>query len=512
MSSQHPPTGDPSMPVRHPVALRMTRISKSFPGVKALEAVDLEVRAGEVHAIVGENGAGKSTLMKILAGFYQPDEGEIEVGGEPVGHWSPREALDRGIGMIYQELNLIPDLSVAENISLGGMPRRGPFVDHRALTRRATTVLDELQTDLDPGARLGTLSISQQQLVEIAKVMADKPSIVVFDEPTSSLGEKETRVLFDVIGRMRAAGIAVIYISHRLQEVMEIGDRVTVLRDGRHIETREVEGITPDHMVRLMVGRDLSEMFPKLDLVPGEQVLAVRGISREGQFADITLDVRAHEIVGLAGLVGSGRTEVARALFGLDPVDSGEIELRGKVVQVRSPRKGMASGIALVPEDRKGQGIIPMLSVRENFTLPVIQRIADALLIFARKERGIVRTLVDRLKVNPPQIERPLNAFSGGNQQKVVLGKWLLSEPALLILDEPTRGVDVGAKADIHEIIGEFAKDGGAVLMISSELPELLAVCDRIFVLHEGLLVAEIPRDAATEESVMRAATGQVAA
>jgi ABC-type sugar transport system ATPase subunit len=490
----------------------MTGISKSFPGVKALQDVNLEVRAGEVHAIVGENGAGKSTLMKILAGFYQPDSGEIEIGGEPVGHWTPREAIDRGIGMIYQELNLVPDLSVAENISLGGMPKRGPFVDYPAVTARAKAVLDELDADIDPGARLGNLSISQQQLVEIAKVVADKPSIVVFDEPTSSLGEKETRVLFSVIGRMRQAGIAVIYISHRLQEVMEIGDRVTVLRDGRHIETRDVEGITPDQMVRLMVGRDLSEMFPKLDLQLGAPVLTVTSISRAGQFEDVSLDVRENEIVGLAGLVGSGRTEVARAIFGLDPIDSGQIELGGRAVSVRSPRQAMAAGIALVPEDRKAQGIIPALSVRENFTLPVIARITDALLIFGKRERAIVRELADRLKVNPPQIERPLNAFSGGNQQKVVLGKWLLSKPKLLILDEPTRGVDVGAKADIHEIIGEFARSGGGVLMISSELPELLAVCDRIFVLHEGNLVAEISRGDADEESVMRAATGQVAA
>ncbi|HEY8590179.1 MAG TPA: sugar ABC transporter ATP-binding protein [Naasia sp.] len=494
------------------LALRMTGISKSFPGVKALQDVNLEVRAGEVHAIVGENGAGKSTLMKILAGFYQPDSGEIEIGGEPVGHWTPREAIDRGIGMIYQELNLVPDLSVAENISLGGMPKRGPFVDYPAVTARAKAVLDELDADIDPGARLGNLSISQQQLVEIAKVVADKPSIVVFDEPTSSLGEKETRVLFSVIGRMRQAGIAVIYISHRLQEVMEIGDRVTVLRDGRHIETRDVEGITPDQMVRLMVGRDLSEMFPKLDLQLGAPVLTVTSISRAGQFEDVSLDVRENEIVGLAGLVGSGRTEVARAIFGLDPIDSGQIELGGRAVSVRSPRQAMAAGIALVPEDRKAQGIIPALSVRENFTLPVIARITDALLIFGKRERAIVRELADRLKVNPPQIERPLNAFSGGNQQKVVLGKWLLSKPKLLILDEPTRGVDVGAKADIHEIIGEFARSGGGVLMISSELPELLAVCDRIFVLHEGNLVAEISRGDADEESVMRAATGQVAA
>ena len=493
------------------LALRMTGISKSFPGVKALQEVRLDVRPGEVHAIVGENGAGKSTLMKILAGFYQPDEGEIEVGGEVVGHWTPREARDRGIGMIYQELNLVPDLSVAENIALGAMPRRGPFVNFRAVSARASAVLKELDADIDPGTRLGNLSISQQQLVEIAKVVASRPKIVVFDEPTSSLGEKETRILFDVIRRMRTPGIAIIYISHRLQEVMEIGDRVTVLRDGRHIETRDVAGITPDHMVRLMVGRDLSEMFPKFEIELGEPVLTVSNLSG-GAFDDVSLDVRAHEIVGLAGLVGSGRTEVARAIFGLDPIDSGEIVLKGKALKIGNPRQAVAAGIALVPEDRKGQGIIPGLSVRENFTLPVITRITNALLIFARRERTIVNELVDRLKVNPPLIERPLNTFSGGNQQKVVLGKWLLSKPALLILDEPTRGVDVGAKADIHEIIGEFAKTGGAVLMISSELPELLAVCDRIFVLHEGNLVAEIPRSRADEESVMRAATGQVIA
>ena len=495
-----------------PLALRMSGISKSFPGVRALRDVELEVRAGEVHAIVGENGAGKSTLMKILAGFYQPDEGSIEIGGEPVSHWTPREALARGIGMIYQELNLVPDLSVAENISLGAMPMRGPFVDYKKVTQRAREVLDELRADIDPGTRLGSLPISQQQLVEIAKVMADKPRIVVFDEPTSSLGERETRVLFDIIARMREGGIAVLYISHRLQEVMEIGDRVTVLRDGARIETRDVAGVTPEQMVRLMVGRELSEMFPKLDLEPGEEILAVEGLTREGFFDDVSLTVREREIVGLAGLVGSGRTEVARAIFGLDRADAGEVRIRGRVRRIRRARAGKAAGIALVPEDRKGQGIVPGMTVRENFTLPVIERLTQGLLVFLRRERAIVRELADRLKVNPPQIERPLNAFSGGNQQKVVLGKWLLAKPQLLILDEPTRGVDVGAKADIHSIVGEFAANGGGVLMISSELPELLAVCDRIYVLHEGRVTAEIPRAEATEESVMHAATGQVAA
>jgi len=494
----------------HGMALQMRAISKSFPGVKALHAVDLAVRKGEVHAIVGENGAGKSTLMKILAGVYDPDEGSIEVMGNPVGTLSPREARDLGIGMIYQELNLVPDLTVAENISLGAMPQRGPFVDYRGLAARARAVLAELDADIDVGTRVGDLSLSQQQLVEIAKVVSRNPSIVVFDEPTSSLGEKETRILFNVIGRMRQSGIAILYISHRLQEVMEIGDRVTVLRDGRNIETRDVAGITPDEMVRLMVGRELTEMFPKLDLAIGEPVLSVSALRRAHQFEDVTLDVRAGEIVGLAGLVGSGRTEVARAIFGLDPAEGGEIRVRGKTVRIRSAREGVAAGIALVPEDRKREGIVPDLPVRENFTLPLIGKITRFFLVLAGRERSTVQQLADRLNLNPPRIERPIGTFSGGNQQKVVLGKWLLAKPAVLILDEPTRGVDVGAKADIHRIIGEFAESGGAVLMISSELPELLAVCDRIFVLHEGGLVAEIPRAAATEESVMRAATGQV--
>lgn len=492
------------------IALQMRAISKSFPGVKALHAVNLEVRKGEVHAIVGENGAGKSTLMKILAGFYNPDEGSIEVMGKPVGVLNPREARHLGIGMIYQELNLVPDLTVAENISLGEMPRRGPFVDYPSLAAKARAVLEELNADIDVGARLGDLSLSQQQLVEIAKVVSRNPSIVVFDEPTSSLGEKETRILFNVIKRMRTSGIAILYISHRLQEVMEIGDRVTVLRDGRNIDTRDVAGITPDEMVRLMVGRELTEMFPKLELSVGEPVLSVTSLRRSEQFEGITLDVRASEIVGLAGLVGSGRTEVARAIFGLDPADGGEIRVRGKAARIRSAREGAAAGIALVPEDRKREGIVPDLPVRENFTLPLIGRITRFFLILAGRERATVQQFADRLKLNPPRIERPIGTFSGGNQQKVVLGKWLLAKPAVLILDEPTRGVDVGAKADIHRIIGEFAESGGAVLMISSELPELLAVCDRIFVLHEGGLVAEIPRATATEESVMRAATGQV--
>ena len=490
--------------------LRMTGISKEFPGIRALADVDLEVYAGEVHAIVGENGAGKSTLMKVLNGVYQPDAGTIEVQGEEVRLTEPTEARRRGIGMVYQELNLVPDLTVAENITLGSMPHSGPFIDRRRIAQSANRVLEMLDAGLDSRARVATLSISEQQLVEIAKVLREDPSIVVFDEPTSSLGERETRTLFNVIRRLRERGIAIIYISHRLQEVMEIGDRVTVLRDGRRIETRDIAGTTPEQMVRLMVGRELAEMFPKLPLIPGEPVLRVESISATGRFANISLVVREHEIVGLGGLVGSGRTEVARAIFGLDHIDSGRIEVRGRAVGGSGVRRRIGAGIALVPEDRKGEGIIPELSVRENVTLPIITRITNALIVLLRRERAIAQEIVGRLNVVPPHVERPIGSLSGGNQQKVVLGKWLLAKPQVLVLDEPTRGVDVGAKADIHRIIGEFARDGGAVLMISSELPELLAVCDRIFVLHEGNLAAEIPRTEMNEESVMRAATGQV--
>jgi len=491
-------------------ALKMTGISKEFPGIRALADVDLEVRAGEVHAIVGENGAGKSTLVKILNGVYQPDAGTIEVHGEEVRLTEPTEARRHGIGMVYQELNLVPDLTVAENITLGSMPHSGPFIDRGRIAQSANRVLEMLDTGLDSRARVATLSISEQQLVEIAKVLREDPSILVFDEPTSSLGERETRTLFNVIRRLRERGIAIIYISHRLQEVMEIGDRVTVLRDGRRIETRDISGTTPEQMVRLMVGRELAEMFPKLPLTPGEPVLRVESISATGRFANISLTVREHEIVGLGGLVGSGRTEVARAIFGLDHIDSGRIEVRGTAIGGSGVRRHIRAGIALVPEDRKGEGIIPELSIRENVTLPIITRITNVLIVLLRRERAIAQEIVGRLNVVPPHVERPIGSFSGGNQQKVVLGKWLLAKPQVLVLDEPTRGVDVGAKADIHRIIGEFARDGGAVLMISSELPELLAVCDRIFVLHEGNLAAEIPRTEMDEESVMRAATGQV--
>jgi ABC-type sugar transport system ATPase subunit len=492
-------------------ALRMSGISKSFPGIRALTEVTLEVAAGEVHAIVGENGAGKSTLMKILAGIYQPDEGTIQLQGETVRIAGPIDARKRGIGMVYQELNLVPDLTVAENITLGSPPSRFGVVDRKALRARADEVLAELGAKVGADDLVGSLPVSQQQLVEIAKAYASSPRIIVLDEPTSSLSENEAQALFRVVQRMKDAGIAVIYISHRLREVIDLADQVTVLRDGRLVETRPAAGITAADMIRLMVGRDLTDVFPKREVPIGDVVLQVRGLTRAGHFENVDLDVRAGEIVGLAGFVGAGRTEVARSIFGLDRADGGTILVKGEQVNVRDPHAAVEAGIAYVPEDRKRDGLVPQLSVKDNISLAVLSDVATAGWIRRGAERRLATEKARELGVSPPVIDRRVDTYSGGNQQKVVFAKWLATRPEVLILDEPTRGVDVGAKADIHTIIGELAASGTAILMISSELPEVLAVSDRIYVLHEGRVSAELPRGA-SEHEVMHAATGEVAA
>jgi ABC-type sugar transport system ATPase subunit len=490
--------------------LAMRGISKSFPGVNALTDVRLAVDEGQVHAIVGENGAGKSTLMKILAGVHTQDSGTVEVDGREVRLSTPRDAKRLGIGMVYQELNLVPDLTVAENIALGRMPRKFGMVDRKAMRELAVKVLGDLEANIDWWQRVGSLSVSQQQLVEICKVYAARPRIIVLDEPTSSLSEHEAQVLFRVVRRMRDRGIGVLYISHRLREVLEIADQVTVLRDGRYVDSLPAAGLTAPQMIRLMVGRDLADVFPKADVEVGDLVLEVRELSRSGAFEGVDLTVRKGEIVALAGLVGSGRTEVARALFGLDPADRGDILVNGQRVKVRTPRDGVRSGIAYVPEDRKQHGIVPALTIQDNLSLAMLNRIAKTGWIDARAEKELGRDYVDRLGVSPARPERRIDTLSGGNQQKVVLGKWLAIDPEVLILDEPTRGVDVGAKAEIHRIIGELAGRGVGILMISSELPEVLAVSDRVYVLHEGRIGAEFSRPEATERAIMQAATGEV--
>jgi ABC-type sugar transport system ATPase subunit len=493
-------------------ALRMRGISKTFPGVKALSDVSLCAEYGRVHAIVGENGAGKSTLMKILSGAYLPSAGTTEVDGAEVRMRRPADAQKLGIRMVHQELNLVPDLSVAENVYLGRMPRRRGFVDRATMLRDTKAILEELGAAIDPEVRLGDLSISQQQLVEIAKAYSAGPRIIVLDEPTSSLSEHETAALFRILRTMKAAGIAIIYISHRLKEVLEIADDVTVLRDGCLIDTRPAAGLTAAEMIRLMVGREVTNVFPKTPSQIGAPVLKLVGLGDGRDFHDISFEVRAGEILGLTGLVGAGRTELARAIFGLAPASEGRIEINGTAAAITSPAAAVKAGIAYVPEDRKDSGIIPSMSVRENISLPVLRRLSRLGRVSMSADRRLAARYTRDFAIAPPDPERRIEQLSGGNQQKAVIARWLSTGPSVLILDEPTRGVDVGAKAEIHRIIGELVAGGMAVVMISSELPEVLGVCDRVVVMRDGRASPPVARDRLSEERIMALATGEEAA
>lgn len=493
-------------------ALDMRGIVKTFPGVKALTGVDLTVQFGSIHAIVGENGAGKSTLIKILGGIHAPTAGTIRINGKEVTLTDPAAAQAYGIRMVHQELNLAPDLSVAENIHLGRMPRRGPFVDRRTMYRAASEALARLGARLDPSARTGDLTVSQQQLVEIARAYAAKPRIIVLDEPTSSLSEHEAQLLFEALAILRSEGIAIIYISHRLREVMEIADEVTVLRDGALIESRSIAGITPQDMIQMMVGREVVELFPKRIVPIGETVLEVEGLSDGMAVDDVSLTVRAGEIVGLVGLVGAGRTEVARAIFGLAPRPKGRVRVNGRDVPVQSPLGAMRAGVGYVPEDRKQHGIVPGLSVSDNVSLPTLRELAVSGITRRHKEVALAREQSGRFGISPDDPSRKIDTLSGGNQQKAVIAKWIAGSPQVLILDEPTRGVDVGAKAEIHRIVGELVANGLAVLMISSEMQEILAVSDRVYVMHDGRISAPLDRADLSEKRLMTLAAGETEA
>ena len=490
-----------------PPLLVMEGISKSFAGTVALSDVHLAVGAGEIHAIVGENGAGKSTLMKILSGVHRPSAGRISWDGGDVTISSPQQAQQLGIRMVYQELSLVPDLSVAENIMLGRMPRRGPFLDRGAMVREAEAALGTIGATLAPDEIVADLTISQRQLVEIARVVSAGAKLIVLDEPTSSLSEHEAQNLLQVIRSLKDRNISVIYISHRLHEVLSIAERITVLRDGRTVQTRQAKGTSATTLVELMVGRKLDDVFPKTIVPIGGEVFRAAGLTSRA-FQDIEIVVRRGEIVGLAGLVGAGRTEFARAVFGLDTFESGQLFINGAAIHPRNSRQAIECGIAYLPEDRRLHGIVPPLTVRENLSLAILQRIASAGFVKRQTEIGNARKSVSELGVNPPAIERSIETLSGGNQQKVVLGRWLATQPTLLILDEPTRGIDVGAKADIHHIIGRLAASGIAIILISSELPEVIAASDRIYVLHEGQVTAEFERVNVSETAIMTAATG----
>ena len=494
------------------VVLRMRGIGKLFPGVEALAGVDFALRSGSVHAIVGENGAGKSTLMKILNGVYAPSSGSIEISGQVVTLRKPVDAQRHGIQMVYQELNLAPDLTVAENIFLGRMPHKFGFVQKKQLHAAAAARLAELGANIAPDKLTGDLSISQQQLVEIAKAYAASPRMIVLDEPTSSLSEHEAAALFAVIEKMKAAGIAIVYISHRLPEILAIADDVTVLRDGRMIVSQPIAGVTAEEMIRLMVGRDVQTIFPKVPAEIGEVVLEVSKLGDGVHCHDVSFDVRAGEILGLTGLVGAGRSEAAKAIYGLLPALSGSVKIKGAQLQLGSVETAVAAGIVYVPEDRKREGIVPSMTVRENISLAILRQLSSLAGVKHRAERDVVADYCRDFAIAPPDPERKISLLSGGNQQKAVISKCLAAKPLVLILDEPTRGVDVGAKAEIHRIIGGLAQAGVAVIMISSELPEVLGVSDRVVVMRDGYSHPVYDRASVNEELIMALATGQQAA
>jgi ribose transport system ATP-binding protein len=468
------------------------------------------VRPGEVHALVGENGAGKSTLMKILAGVYMPDSGEMVYKGQPYAPRTPGDARDAGIVTIYQELNLVPELSVTENMYLGMELGHGPFLDWATMQRRSRKLLaTRLHLELDPRIAVGRLGVGQQQMVEVAKALLHEADIIIMDEPTASLSLREIADLFTIVRELKSHGVSTIFISHHLDEAFELSDRTTVLRDGQRVATLPTAELTTQSLIQLMVGRDLASHDPKVPAAVGEEVLRVEGLTRHGVFEDVSFSARAGEIVGIAGLVGAGRTEVVRAIFGADPLDRGRIFVDGEPVTIRNPRDAIDHGIALLTEDRKSQGLVLGQSVRENFGLPNLGRFSRFGVMREEEERGAFARYVESLRIQIPQAEQPARNLSGGNQQKVVLAKWLERRCEVVMFDEPTRGIDVGAKFEVHQLINELAAQGKAILMISSELPEVLGMSDRILVMRRGRIVGQITDVArATQEDLMQLAVG----
>jgi rhamnose transport system ATP-binding protein len=492
------------------VLLRAIDIEKSYAGVHALKQASFELHAGEVHALIGENGAGKSTLIKIITGAVTPDSGAIQLRGKTITHNSPRVAKQLGIAAIYQQPALFPELSVAENIAIG-LEESGfwSHVDWRARRERAAELLARVGAKVDPATEAGDLTMPQQQLVEIARALGAEATVLIMDEPTASLSEEDAQNLFAVIRQLRAKGVGIIYISHRLEELSLIADRVTVLRDGRTIDTRAMSEVNRQQLIQLMVGRELSAVFPKKSLQLGEVALELRGVgcSTSG-IHGVDLSVRAGEIRGLAGLVGAGRTELARTIFGLTPADEGEVRIRGKGVTIESAAQAISLGIAYVPEDRRRHGVILDLAISANITLASLDRFSRAGALNFQREKEVAADYTRRLGIKTPTIFAPVTTLSGGNQQKVALSRWLLTKPSVLILDEPTQGIDVGAKSEVHALMTELAAQGVAILMISSELPEVLGMSDRIAVMCGGTIVATLDRAEATQEKILALALG----
>ncbi|MGF1475873.1 MAG: sugar ABC transporter ATP-binding protein [Geminicoccaceae bacterium] len=487
--------------------LALEGVSKTFPGVRALDNVSFDVEAGEVHALLGENGAGKSTLIKIISGVHRPDSGTLRIDGERVRFSSPQEAQSRGIATIYQELLLFPELSVAENIFMGHAPRRSwGRIDWPAMRTKARELLASLDIhDLDVSATVGALSVGNRQRVEIAKALSHDARVLIMDEPTAALTEHDVKRLFDIVRLLRDRGVSIIYISHRLEEVFVLADRVTVLRDGAHVATKPVAETSHDDLIQMMVGRQIDQLFPKTAARIGEVVLAVRGLERPPLTRDIHFELRAGEIVGLAGLVGSGRSELAHTLFGITPPHAGEIQVDGKPVTISSPSAAKRLGIAYIPEDRGHQGLVRPMAIAQNTSMAVLERIARGGFIDRAEERKLAEAGRTQFQIRTHDVDLPAEKLSGGNQQKVVLAKWLATEPRILIMDEPTRGIDVGAKAEIHKLTSELAGKGIAILMISSELPEIMGMSDRILVMKGGRIVANVRRDDANQEIIAAA-------
>lgn len=489
--------------------LQMQGISKSFPGVQALTSVDFSAASGEIHALVGENGAGKSTLMKILTGALPQDEGQISLRGQPVEINNPGDAQRLGISMIHQELSLIPHLTVGQNIFLGREPRTrlGAIIDWKELYAQAQVLLDQLNLEVDARASVQELSIAERQMVEVAKALSFKADLIAMDEPTSSLTDKETEVLFEVMRSFKARGLSIIFISHRLEEVFEISDRVTVLRDGETIGTNPTSDLDSDQVVRMMVGRQLGELYPKDELERGAVVLEARNLEDGRELRSVSIELRAGEILGVAGLAGAGRTALAETLFGVRPSTKGGVKVGGRVVKLRHPGQAIRQGMGFVPEDRKLQGLFLNMAVRENLVISTLPEISRFSFVNFRRADQLARDFVEKLKIRTPSVRQLVRNLSGGNQQKVIISRWLTLKPRILILDEPTRGIDVATKAEIHALMNDLAKEGVAVMVVSSDLPEVLGVSDRILVMRSGRVVAEFSRQDASQDNIMHAAT-----
>ncbi|WP_374724139.1 sugar ABC transporter ATP-binding protein [Calidifontibacillus erzurumensis] len=489
--------------------VEMRNISKAFSGNRVLENVDFEVLPGEIHALMGENGAGKSTLIKILTGIYERDAGTVHVKGKEVHFSNPKEAEKAGIAVIHQELNIIPQLTVSENMFLGKELTNGfGVLKTKEMKEKTTEYMNRLGISIDPDAEAGKLSVGQQQMIEIARAVAANTEVLIMDEPTAALTDREIETLFKVINSLKSQGVGIVYISHRMEEIFEICDRISILRDGQFIGTKKIKETNFDEVVQMMVGRELGERYPDRSVNPSDERLKVEGLTSKVVFENISFSLRKGEILGVAGLMGAGRTEIMEALFGYRPKQQGKVFIDGEEVQIHNPYDAIKAGIGFVTEDRKDEGLVLGLSVRENLSLPNLKIISTNGLISAKKEHEFVQDMINKFRVKTSSQEQAVKSLSGGNQQKIVIGKWLGIRPKILILDEPTRGVDVGAKKEIYQIMNELTKQGVAIIMVSSELPEILGMSDRIMVIHEGKITAIFDRREATQEKIMQAATG----